>query len=412
VRTHPKESKEPGEPGDQPPARFWSVDDVDAMDFDPVMEELLHEDSMTRIKLPHGEGEAWVAAKYEDVRFVTTDPRFSREALVGQDVTRLAPHFIPLDDAVGFTDPPEHTRLRKTVAKMFTARRTEQLRPRVQQIADRMLDGMAQAGPPADVMEHLTSPFSLAGISELMGVPEEDWPKIAYWARRVISASHGRAASEQAKEEIGAYFDALATQRTDDPRDDVVSHMAAAELDGELTRKELVAMAVLMEISGTNSVRFNSSNMVYLLLTHPEHWARLLAEPELLPQAVDELLRYIPHRNAVGMARIVTEDVPCGDVTIRRGDTVYASYVAANRDPERFEDPHRIDFDRTGNAHLAFGNGPHYCVGPWLARMECQIMIGSLVERFPRLRLAVPPEQITWRRGELIRGPESLPVAW
>jgi len=140
----PKELKEPKEPQEPPPARFWSVDGVGAMDFDPVMEELLHEDSMTRIKLPHGEGEAWVAAKYEDVRFVTTDPRFSREALVGRDVTRLAPHFIPLDDAVGFTDPPEHTRLRKLVASAFTARRVEALRPRVTSIVNELIDAMAR----------------------------------------------------------------------------------------------------------------------------------------------------------------------------------------------------------------------------------------------------------------------------
>uniref|UniRef100_A0AAU2VG26 Cytochrome P450 n=1 Tax=Streptomyces sp. NBC_00003 TaxID=2903608 RepID=A0AAU2VG26_9ACTN len=397
---------------DEPPVRFWSVDDVEALDFDPAMQEMLEDGGLARIRMPHGEGDAWVATKYEDVRLVTTDPRFSRAELVGRDVTRLAPHFIPLDDAVGFTDPPYHTGLRKTVAAMFTRRRIEQLRPRAEKIAEDLLDAMEQAGAPANVMEHLNTPFSVAGISELMGVPQEDWSRILDWTLLVISSLHGRRRSEQAKEEIGAYFDALATQRMAEPRDDVLSHMAAAEREGQLSRKELVSFAVLMEVSGINSVRFNSANMVYLLLTHPEHHARLLAEPDLLPQAVEELLRYIPHRNAVGMGRIATEDVQVGEVTIRRGDPVYASYVAANRDPEKFDNPHSLDFDRSFNPHLAFGNGPHYCAGPWLARMEMQVMLRGLLDRFPDLRLAVAPSEIRWRRGELIRGPEAIPVTW
>ncbi|GHI40423.1 cytochrome P450 [Streptomyces violascens] len=397
---------------DEPPVRFWSVDEVEALDFDPAMQEMLDDGGLARIRMPHGEGDAWVATKYEDVRLVTNDPRFSRAALAGRDITRMAPHFIPLDDAVGFTDPPYHTGLRKTVASMFSRRRIEELRPRAEKIAEDLLDAMEQAGAPVNVMEHFTTPFSVAGISELMGVPQEDWSRIIGWTLLVISSAQGRRRSEQAKEEIGAYFDALATQRMAEPRDDVVSHMAAAEKEGRLSRQELVAFAVLMEVSGINSVRFNSANMVYLLLTHPEHHARLLAEPDLLPQAVEELLRYIPHRNAVGMGRIATEDVQVGKVTIRRGEPVYASYVAANRDPEKFEDPHSIDFDRSFNPHLAFGNGPHYCAGPWLARMEMQVMLRGLLDRFPGLRLAVPPSEIRWRRGELIRGPEAIPVTW
>jgi biflaviolin synthase len=397
---------------DEPPVRFWSVDEVEALDFDPAMQEMLEDGGLARIRMPHGEGDAWVATKYEDVRLVTNDPRFSRAELAGRDITRMAPHFIPLDDAVGFTDPPYHTGLRKTVASMFSRRRIEELRPRAEKIAEDLLDAMEQAGAPVNVMEHFNTPFSVAGISELMGAPQEDWSRIIGWTLLVISSAQGRRRSEQAKEEIGAYFDALATQRMAEPRDDVVSHMAAAEKEGRLSRKELVAFAVLMEVSGINSVRFNSANMVYLLLTHPEHHARLLAEPDLLPQAVEELLRYIPHRNAVGMGRIATEDVQVGEVTIRRGEPVYASYVAANRDPEKFDDPHSIDFDRSFNPHLAFGNGPHYCAGPWLARMEMQVMLRGLLDRFPGLRLAVPPSEIRWRRGELIRGPEAIPVTW
>lgn len=152
--------------------------------------------------------------------------------------------------------------------------------------------------------------------------------------------------------------------------------------------------------------------MVYLLLTRPELMARLRAEPGLLPQAVDELLRYIPHRNGVGLPRIATEDVEIGGVLIRAGDAVYASYLAANRDPAVFAEPDSVDFDRQGVAHMAFGHGPHHCMGAMLSRMESEVMIAGLLTRFPELRLTGPAGSTPWQRKGLIRGPKSLVVSW
>jgi biflaviolin synthase len=271
---------------------------------------------------------------------------------------------------------------------------------------------MELAGPPADVMEYFITPVSLAGISELMGVPEADWALMAQYTRLIISSAAGRERSEQAKAEMAQYFDALAARRLAEPREDLLSHLAEAEREGRMSRAELVGFAELMQTSALNSVRFHTSNMVYLLLTHPGQLARLRADPELLPQAIEELLRFIPHRNAVGMPRVATQDVTIAGTTVRKGEAIYVSYVAANRDPECFEQPHDIDFDRSPIPHVAFGNGPHYCAGAPLARMEQQVMLSSLLERFSDLRLAVDPREIRWRRGELIRGPEALPVAW
>ena len=208
------------------------------------------------------------------------------------------------------------------------------------------------------------------------------------WTRLIISSSVGREGSERAKKEMGAYFDALADRRAADPRDDLLSHLVEAEREGRMTRSELVGFAELMQTSGFNSVRFNTANMVYLLLTHPAHLDRLRAEPGLLPQAIEELLRFIPHRNAVGMPRVAVEDVTVGTTTIRKGEAVYVSYLAANRDPRCFADPDRMDFDRSPNPHVAFGHGPHYCAGSPLARMEQQVMLRGLLDRFPHLRLA------------------------
>ena len=395
-----------------PPAVFWDVDAVDAMDFDPFMTEALQRDGLLRIRMPHGAEDAWLVSQYEHVKQVTNDPRFSREGLTGRNITRLAPHMIPLGDAVGFADPPEHTRLRKAASRAFTSRHIEKLRPHAERRAAELLDGMERAGSPADVMEYFITPFSLAGMSELMGIPPEDWPKMQEWTRLIISSSVGREGSERAKKEMGAYFDALADRRAADPRDDLLSHLVEAEREGRMTRSELVGFAELMQTSGFNSVRFNTANMVYLLLTHPAHLDRLRAEPGLLPQAIEELLRFIPHRNAVGMPRVAVEDVTVGTTTIRKGEAVYVSYLAANRDPRCFADPDRMDFDRSPNPHVAFGHGPHYCAGSPLARMEQQVMLRGLLDRFPHLRLAVAPREIVWRRGELIRGPAALPVAW
>ncbi|MEU3400436.1 cytochrome P450 [Streptomyces filamentosus] len=397
---------------DTPQIHFWAVPDLTGLDFDPMLARLLHEDPVTRIRLPHGEGHAWLVTRYEDVKFVTVDPRFSREAVWGRPVTRLAPHFIPMADAVGFADPPDHTRMRRVVAKAFSARALRSLRAHAQAVMDGLLDRMAEQGPDADLMEAVNRPFPLAMVSELMGVPETDHALMAHWSDTIISAGAGREASERAKDEMGAYFtDLIAGDHAPDS-DQLAAVLAEAVADGTLTEEEAVGLAVLIQIGGAHAVRNNSANMVFALLTHPEHLARLRAEPELVPQAVDELLRYIPHRNAVGLSRIATEGVEVGGVRIPAGDAVYVSYLAANRDPEVFPEPDRLDFDRAHNPHVAFGHGPHYCPGATLARLESEILLASLWDRFPGLRLAVPEEALRWQRGALIRGPEALPVTW
>ncbi|WP_446040680.1 cytochrome P450 [Streptomyces sp. SID1121] len=402
----------PDTEGDARPVRFWAVPDLSGLDFDPFLAERLSEDPVSRIRLPHGEGFAWLITRYEDVKLVTNDARFSRQALVGREVTRLAPHFIPLDAAVGFADPPDHTRLRRSVAKAFTSRALAGVEERARRIMDDLIDGMLRAGAPADLMERINGPFPLAVVSEIMGVPEHDRPLMRKWTESLLSAAHSRAHSERAKAEIGAYFNDLIGRRRTNGGADLAAVLAQAVEADELSLGEAVAIAVLIQVSGAHAVTNNSANMIYALLTHPDHMARLRAEPGLLPAAVEELLRFIPHRNGVGLARVATEDVTVRGVRIRAGEAVYASYLTANRDPDVFADPGRLDFDRGPTPHLAFGHGPHYCVGPTLARLESRIMIASLLERLPRLRLAVPRDEVRWRRGALIRGPEALPVLW
>ncbi|MDG4863053.1 cytochrome P450 [Streptomyces sp. T-3] len=394
-----------------PPIRDWPALDLRGVDFDPVLAELMREGPVTRIRLPHGAGWAWLISRHGDVRMVTNDPRFSRAAVMERDVTRLAPHFIPSKEAVGMQDPPDHTRMRRAVAPAFTSRGVERLRARAQGMLDELVDALLHDGPPADLTERLLAPFPLAVVCELMGVPEADRPQMHEWTTRILSSSEGRELSEQAKGAMCGYFAERLRERGADGGEDVVGLLAAAVHSGEVSESEAVGLALLIQIGG-EAVTNNTGNMVYILLTQPHLLQRLRTEPELRPGALDELLRFIPHRSSVGLSRIAMEDVTVGDITIPAGDAVYVSYLAANRDPDVFPDPDTLDFERSPNPHVAFGHGPHYCVGGMLARLEQELLLDALVDRFPGLRFAVPEAELRWRPGALIRGPEGLPVTW
>ncbi|URN18580.1 MULTISPECIES: cytochrome P450 [Streptomyces] len=394
-----------------PPVRHWPALDLSGVDFDPVLARLMDEGPVTRIKLPNGSGWAWLVTRYDDVRTVTNDPRFSRKLVVENDVTRLAPHFIPVDGAVGFEDPPDHTRLRRAVAPAFTTRGVERLRDRAREMLDELVEGVLRDGPPADFTQRLLGPFPLAVVCELMGVPAQDRPSMHEWTNLILSSAQGAERSQRAKEEMCAYFAEAMRGRRGTGGEDVIGLLSAAVEAGEITESESVGLALLVQIGG-EAVTNNTGNMLFILLTRPDLMDRLRADREGRPRAIEELLRYIPHRSAVGLSRIALEDVTVSGVRIRAGDAVYVSYLAANRDPEVFPDPEHIDFDRAPNPHVAFGYGPHFCVGAMLARLESELLVDALADRFPGLRLAVPAQEVPFRRGALIRGPESMPVVW
>ncbi|MFI9172621.1 cytochrome P450 [Streptomyces lincolnensis] len=394
-----------------PPVTDWPALDLNGVDFDPVLAELMRQGPVTRIRLPNGEGWAWLVTRHDDVRMVTNDPRFGREAVMDRQVTRLAPHFIPARGAVGFLDPPDHTRLRRSVAAAFTARGVERVREKSRRLLDELVGAMLRDGPPADLVASVLTPFPIAVICELMGVPAADRHAMHTWTQLILSSSHGAKVSEKARNEMGAYFADLIGLREGSTAEDVTSLLGAAVGREEITSEEAVGLAVLLQIGG-EAVTNNSGQMFYLLLTRPDLAERLRAEPEIRPKAIDELLRHIPHRNAVGLSRIALEDVEIRGHRIRAGDAVYVSYLAANRDPEVFPDPETIDLTRSPNPHVSFGFGPHYCPGGMLARLESGLLVDTLLDRVPDLRLAVPPEQVPFKKGALIRGPEALPVIW
>jgi biflaviolin synthase len=394
-----------------PPIRHWPALDLSGVDFDPVLTELMREGPLTRIQLPHGEGWAWLVTRYDDVRMVAGDPRFGRAAVPDQPVTRFAPHCAPRRRAVPFLDPPDHTRLRGSVAAAFTARGVERVREESRRMLDELVDELLQDGPPADLTAAVLSPFADAVICELMGVPAADRHTLHTWTELIPSSSHGTKAGERARDEMGAYFADLIGLREGGTGEDVSSLLGAAVGRGEVTLEEAVGLAVLLQ-TGAEAAANNSGQMFYLLLTRPDLAERLRAEPEIRPRAVAELLRYIPHRNAVGLSRIALEDVGVGGVRIRAGDAIYVSYLSANRDPDVFPYPETIDFSRGPDPHVSFGAGPHACPAGMLVHLQSELLVEALLGRVPGLRLAVPPERVPFRKGTSVRGPQALPVTW
>ncbi|WP_369167215.1 cytochrome P450 [Streptomyces sp. R28] len=399
---------------EQHPPQLYEVEDLPGLDFDPFLRESVRTAPVRRIRLPYGEGGCWLVTRHEDVRFVTSDPRFTRD-IVGRPTPRMTKHLIPLDRAVSFVDPPDHARVRSVVTSAFGRNALEALRPRARQILDGLVDGLLEAGPPADLVRHVTSPFPMAVLGELVGIPEEDRPLVQQWAQTLLTRARDDAAAERArqvKETARGYFLRLAARRRREPRRDLMTSLAAAVGEGRIDEEEMLALATLIALNGWHAVRNNTTNMVYALLTHDGLVQRLRAQPQITPRAVEELLRWIPHKHGVGQPRIATQDVEVGGVLIREGEVVQVSYTAANWDDRCYPHPERIDFDRQGPGHLAFGHGPHHCVAPLLARMEAELLLTTLVTRLPELTLAVPAGQVLWQTDVLIRGPVELPVTW
>ncbi|GLH95826.1 cytochrome P450 [Phytohabitans aurantiacus] len=384
----------------------------DRFKLDPFYAELRRREPLTRVRMPYGE-EAWLATRYADVRTVLGDARFSRAASADRDEPRISPR--KLEAGLLLMDPPEHTRLRRLVAKAFTARRVEQLRPRTQEVANELVDRMIATGPPADLVQHFATPLPITVICELLGVPVEDQDRFHVWSEAVVSTTS--LSVEQIAgyiQNLFAYMRGLIAQRRQEPTEDLISALVRVrdEDNQRLSEDELVRLLTGLLAAGHETTVTQIPNFTYVLLTNPDKLAELRADPSLVPAAVEELMRYVPLGVASSFARYATEDVELGGVLVRAGEPVIGSLSSANRDEEVFPDPDSLDFGRSANPHIGFGHGAHHCVGAQLARMELQVAIDVLVRRFPELRFAVPEEELEWKSGMLVRGLKRMPVAW
>ncbi len=400
----------------QRPVRDYPFGSDSRLAVHPLFDQLREQEPVSRIRLPYG-GTGWLVTRYADVRLVLTDPRFSRAAAAAADVPRLVPE--PASRAsIVMMDPPEHTRLRGIVAKAFTARRVTELRPRLEQQADGLLTAIGSAGPPADLVADFALPLSIGVICELLGVPYEDRDKFRTWSTVALSSTaYPPDEIRDAVGELGGYLSELIWRRRAEADAGVISADLFGELvrardDARLTEQELVTTGATLLAAGYENTANTIANFTVELLALPARWERLRAEPERVPAAVEEMLRFTMFGLGANFARIATEPVELGGVRIGAGEAVFTSLPAANRDPAVFDRAGELDLTRPDNPHLAFGHGIHHCLGAQLARLELQVALSALLRRLPGLRLAVAEAEIPWKAGLLVRGPESLPVTW
>ncbi|GAA3857477.1 cytochrome P450 [Saccharothrix violaceirubra] len=379
-------------------------------DPDPLLGALRETEPVSRVAFPDGHL-GWLITSYELNREVLADNRFSNRAelqrmpiriggeVVGQQPAAKPGMFINMD-------PPDHTKYRKQLTGQFTVRRMNLLMPRIDEIVADHLRGLRAHGSPVDLVKHFALPVPSLVICELLGVPYEERHGFQESTRRMVNLESSFEDIMAAFTEVEEYLAGLVARKHDDPGDDMLTGLIQG---GQLTDEEVANIGVLLLVAGHET----TANMLALgtltLLRHPEQLAALKADPSLVDNAVEELMRYLTIIQ-FGTQRVALEDVELHGHTIRAGDAVIVSVPAANRDPRRFERPDEFDIRRPASGHLSFGHGVHQCLGQQLARIEMRAGFAALFREFPDLELAVAPEEVPMKTGMSIYGVHSLPV--
>jgi cytochrome P450 len=367
---------------------------------------------IAQVTMPDGRT-AWLVTGHAEVKQVLVDPRFSRAAASGPDALRTG--LMTANDSILAMDPPEHTRLRRLVARAFTARRIEDLRPRVAKLVDELLDEIETLPRPVDLVEQFSLPLPVQVICELLGVPASDRHTFHAWSDTLLG-DWKRDPNEikAAFDDIGAYLSRLIAVKRAEPADDLMTALIAArDSHDKLSERELVTLSITVLVAGHETTA-NQINMFLLtLLRHPEELARLRADPDAIPQAVEELMRFVQlGEGGASLPRVTTEEVELGGVTLPAGAPVLPVFTAANRDPAVFDAPEQLDLSRADNPHLGFGAGVHHCLGAQLARMELQESLRGLLRRIPDVRIAVPESELRFKPGMVVRSLKALPITW
>jgi hypothetical protein len=367
----------------------------------------------------NSETDEWLLTQWADCIAVLRDPKWSSNPQHRGDRPNSGPNFEEFaanTRTLLMLDPPDHTRLRRLVSKAFTPRVIEQLRGHVQEIMDELLADV-RPGEPFDAISTLAYPLPVIVICELMGVPVEDRHQFEGWSSDATRLLDGDIDEETMQRGILAamyfinYFNSLFEARRAEPRDDLVSGLLAVEEAGDvLTEEELRSIVLLLFLAGHETTMNLIGNGLFALMQHRDQWDRLVADRSLVPSAVEEFLRYDGPVHVT--ARVATEDLEVGGTLFSKGSQVVTLLAAANRDPDRFPDPDRLDIGRTDNQHLTFSHGIHYCLGAALARLEGQVVFDTLASRFPSLHLAVDPGEVEYREHFVLRGLKALPVAY
>jgi cholest-4-en-3-one 26-monooxygenase len=350
----------------------------------------------------------WGISRHADVKAIATQPAlFSNAGGIRPD-TGPVPMMIDMDD-------PAHWERRKLVNRGFTPGRVRAEEPAIARLCDEIIDRVCEQGE-CDFVWDIAAPLPLIVIGDALGVAPADRGDLLRWSDDLLrgltsSDESARARTMAAYGEYDEYAHRLIAERRAEPRDDLMSVLVHAEVDGDhLSDDEVVHESLLILIGGDETTRHVVSGGMHQLLVHPDQRQRLVEDPALLPTAVEEMLRWVtPIKN---MARTVTDDVELGDVTLRQGEKLLLLYPSANRDEDVFADPFRFDVGREPNDHVAFGFGPHFCLGASLARLELRVMFERLLARLPDLRLADEGDDLEWRPANFITGYERMPVVF
>ncbi|MFI5953684.1 cytochrome P450 [Cryptosporangium sp. NPDC051539] len=380
----------------------------------PLYAQLREEQPVTRVITPLGL-HVWLVTRYEDARAALAEPRLHKDNEQFQALmeARYGPSRRGFEDSINAhmlaADPPDHTRLRKLVGKAFTGRAIAALRPRIEEIAAGLLEAM-EAGPDrVDLLDAYAFPLPITVICELLGVPTDERDDFRRWSNTLLQSGEPEA-HQAAAVSMAGYLTGLVDARRLAPSDDMLGAIVQASEDRDkLSRQEAISMAFLLLVAGHETTVNLIGNGMFALLRHPEQKAALEADPALIPNAVEEFLRWDGPVH-LATVRFTAEPATIGGVDIPAGEVVMVSLSAANRDPSRYPDAEALDVRRQGAGHVAFGHGIHHCLGAPLARLEGEIAFRALLERFPGLTLDADPSELAWRPSTLIRGLESLPV--
>ncbi|GIM92795.1 cytochrome P450 [Paractinoplanes toevensis] len=381
-----------------------------------TVREMTRDNPVGKVRIWDG-STPWFITRHADQRALLNDPRLSiDEKRAGYPhMTRAraasAPHHPQL---ITNTDPPEHTRLRRTVNAPFMVKRVEAQRPRIQEVLDDLIDDMLDGPRPADLVQAIGLPVPTLVITEILGAPYQDHELFQHTSHVLISHESTPEEAAKAGQAIGAYLSELLDRKTAEPGDDVVSEMAARVVAGEMTRPEAITMANAILIAGHETSASMISLGTLALLRNPDQLALLRDnsdDPKFVANAVEELLRYLTIVHS-GIRRIADADIELHGTVIRAGDGVIFDLAAANWDDAEFPEADRLDLRRPARRHHAFGYGVHQCLGQSLARVELQVAYGTLYRRIPTLALAVPFEEVPFAMEGVAYGLKSLPVTW
>ncbi|MEZ5206619.1 MAG: cytochrome P450 [Acidimicrobiales bacterium] len=354
-------------------------------------------------------GQVWGISRYDDLKAIAKDPQTVCNGGGIRPATGAMPMMIDMDD-------PEHWARRKLVNRGFTPKRVREQEDDVRRACNQIIDAVCERGS-CDLVADIAAWLPMVMIGDALGVAPEDRGMLLEWSDDLLKSQSGTASEElllKAAEVFGAYSayaHGVIADRRDNPRDDLMSILVHAEVDGDrLSDDALIYESLLILIGGDETTRHVISEGVYQLLLHPDQWAYLAEDRSRVPMAVEEMLRWVtPIKN---MARTATRDVTFGGQEILEGEQLLLLYASANRDESVFDEPERFDVTRDPNEHVAFGFGAHFCLGNSLARLEARVMVETLLERLPDLALADAGADVEFRPANFVVGPESLPVTF